>query len=976
MNIERWQLTQELFHQAIERPPSERDAYLVVACAGDEQLLREVESLITSAESAEDFLAEPQLSTGFELIKERDSQLLAGKVIGPYVIDKRIGHGGMGDVYLARDQRLGRLVALKFLPRSFTEHAEWVARFEREARAASSIAHPNVAHIYEVGEFEGHRYIAMEFVEGLTLRERLTRGIAVSEAVDVALQVARALAAAHARCILHRDVKPENIMLRPDGYVKVLDFGLAKLTEHYERTPYAGVVDQLDISSGLVMGTVKYMSPEQARGQQVDPRSDIFSLGVVLYEMLTGHVPFKGEDTTNIVKSILNDEPQPLMGFAPDSTEELQRIVSKALSKNKAKRYQSVDDLLVDLKTLRQQLEPTAESRSVIRTAESDVTSTQDRGAHATSTIEFFVSQIREHKPSAAVGLIGLVILLGGIAYPLRKWMSKRAVASEKLKMTMLTTTGNLEQFGAAISRDGKYVVYRRDNAGLQIRDLSTNQETQVTPLEERTAIYPVFSADGKYLYYERSKDDDISQPGLQLYRRAISGGPAEKITDYVSGKISFSPDGTNLVFIRQDFKQGLSTLVTANADGTDEKPIVSRKAPNYFPTEHGEGPSWAPDGKSIVYVAQNASDGYERIFEVNLETKSEKPLTSQKWDHGIVGVTWLPDSSGIVFVAGNTSISAPIWLLSYPSGDLQRVTNESSKYYDLSVAGDSNTLVTTQVMDFVELWISPDADASRARRVMPGRHDGFYGIAWTPDGRIVYTRETRGNSDIWIANADGTNQRQLTTDVHQDVRPAVTNDGRYIVFQSNRAGADHIWRMDIDGGNQKQLTFGQIERIPICSPDAKWVVYMAWESGKATMWKIPVEGGTPQEIIDVACGFPAFSHDGKLIACGSEKRVLLFSFEQGQQVAIVEMPANASQWIGSWTPDDRGIIYGAFSDRIVNYWIKPIDGSPPKQLTFFKPDQLAASGRLQAAWSPNGKDLLYSHYDRKSDVVMISGLK
>jgi eukaryotic-like serine/threonine-protein kinase len=970
MTPERWQQVDDIFQAAMELRIEDRSVFVESACGGDDELRREVESLITADKQGLSLVEEPAFQVAAGLLAQSEPQLAAGDSISHYEIIDQIGKGGMGEVYLAKDKWLNRRVALKLLPSSYTQHKDRLRRFQQEAQAASALNHPNILTIHELGQVDGQQFIATELVEGETLRDRLKRApLNLAETLDIAIQIAGALAAAHRAGIVHRDIKPENIMLRHDGYVKVLDFGLAKLTEQHEPTTQALTAENVNVSSGLVMGTVKYMSPEQARGQQVDPRSDIFSFGVVLYEMLEGHAPFEGKNSNELIANILKREPPPLA----NAPQEVQRLVAKALHKKREERYQTIQHLLVALNALSDNKAVTSTGRIAPRTVD---TSESPTTVSTVLSIEFIVSQIRVHKSAATVVLISMVILFGGIAYSIRKWMSRRAASSDKLEVTMLTTTGNLGQFGAAISRDGKYVAYRRDNAGLLIRDLSTNQETQVTSVEERTATHPVFSPDRKYLYFERSKDDNISQSGLQLYRKPILGGPAEKIIDYVSGKISLSPDGNNLAFIRQDFKQGLSTLVIANADGTDQQSIVIRKAPNYFPTSVGEGPSWAPDGKKIVYVAQNASDGYERIFEVSLETKSEKPLTSQKWDHGIVGVTWLPDSSGIVFVAGNTSISAPIWLLSYPSGDLQRITNEGSKYYDLSVAGDSNTLVTTQIMDFVELWIAPDADASRARRVMPGRHDGFYGMAWTPDGRIVYTRETSGNSDIWIANADGTNQRQLTTDAHQDVRPVVTNDGRYIVFQSNRAGTDHIWRMDIDGSNQKQMTFGQVERIPICSPDAEWVVYMAWESGKATMWKVPVEGGAPQEIIGLGCGFPAFSHDGKLIACGSEKRVLIFSFEKGEQVAAVELPADAAQWIGSWTRDDRGIIYAVFSDRIANYWIKPIDGSVPKQLTFFTPDQLAASGRLQAVLSPNGKDLLYSHYDRKSDVVMITGLK
>jgi Tol biopolymer transport system component len=489
-----------------------------------------------------------------------------------------------------------------------------------------------------------------------------------------------------------------------------------------------------------------------------------------------------------------------------------------------------------------------------------------------------------------------------------------------------------------------------------------------------------VFSPDGKYLYY--SDRADAATNHRSLYRRPVEGGPVEKIVNdfpHGSGKITFSPCDEKFAFIRQDEKVGLGTLVIANLDGTQEESIITRKEPDYFPTQ-SRGASWSPDGKHIVYVGVNAADGSARIFEVDLESLTEKPLTSLKWNDLIGDLTWLPDSSGILFIAGNTSISNAIWRVTYPAGQLEQITNDLNNYYLLSVAGDSNTLVTIKRTRDVDLWIAPDSDANRARRIMPSRQNGFYGVAWAPDSKIVYTSETSGNSDIWIANADGTNQRQLTADVHQDVWPAVTNDGRYIVFISNRAGADHVWRMDIDGKNQIQLTDGVKTGHPDCSPDSKWVVYPASVSGKTTIWKVSIEGGAPYEISDLACDNPAVSHDGRMIACMSDTHQrLILPFDGGHAIATIELRVRPGfvSGIPRWMPDDRALMYADFSDGVMNFWIKPIEGGQEKQLTYFRPDQVAAShGVLGYAWSPEGKDLLYARYERKSDMVMISGFK
>jgi len=356
MESRRWERIEDIFHKALLCAPADREAYLTNVCGGDKNLREEVESLISSFELPGDFLGQAQLSAGLNLYAARDSHSLAGELIGPYTLESRIGRGGMGDVYLARDQRLGRPVALKVLPASFGSDSEWIARFRQEARAASSISHPNIAHIYEVGAFRGQQYIAMEFIEGITLRERLKRGrVGLDEAVDIGLQVARALAAAHTAGVLHRDVKPENIMLRADGFVKVLDFGLAKLNKT-TRSSANGLDSFVDTQPGIVMGTVAYMSPEQARGLGMTAQSDIWSLGVVLYEMVTSGKPFTGETPSDVIASILLREPPSILHYQAEFPAALDLIISKTLQKDATARHPGMDKLAEDLNAIRQEL--------------------------------------------------------------------------------------------------------------------------------------------------------------------------------------------------------------------------------------------------------------------------------------------------------------------------------------------------------------------------------------------------------------------------------------------------------------------------------------------------------------------------------------------------------------------------------------------------------------------------------------------
>src|SRR5213080_497898 len=360
MKAERWKQVNDLFQAAVERAPAERAAFLDEACRGDESLRREVGSLLTSHERSENFIELPAFEVAPELVTSERTNTLVGKLIGHYRIESLVGVGGMGEVYLARDERLGRKAALKLLPDSLTTDETQLSRFKNEARTASSLNHPNILTVYEIGTEGNRQFIATEFIEGITLRASLARGrMNPHTALEIAMQVASALAAAHEAGVVHRDIKPENIMLRPDGYVKVLDFGIAKLTEQRlgSDNQAAERTATLQTRLGLVLGTAHYMSPEQARGQKVDARSDIWSLGVVLYEMVGGSPPFRGETPSDCIASILTTEPPPLSGVSPDVPLKLESVLQKALRKNSDERYQTIKEMLADLRILKGRLE-------------------------------------------------------------------------------------------------------------------------------------------------------------------------------------------------------------------------------------------------------------------------------------------------------------------------------------------------------------------------------------------------------------------------------------------------------------------------------------------------------------------------------------------------------------------------------------------------------------------------------------------
>lgn len=358
-NPQEMQQLEDLFHEALELEPAERANFIGRIRTSNSDLGAAVESLIAAHEGTDALIDAPAYEAAAEMIAEPPPALVTGQLVGHYKIIRPLGKGGMGEVYLAGDTKLDRQVALKLLPAEFTNRKDLLRRFIQEAKAASSLNHPNIITIHEIGQTDGIHYIATEFIDGLTLKQHMRRGrLEFAEVLDVSIQVASALAAAHAAGLVHRDIKPENIMLRLDGYVKVLDFGLAKLTEKSTQSKGSQVntIVRGYTKPGTVLGTVDYMSPEQARGKVLDQRTDVFSLGIVLYEMAAGRIPFSGATDIDALVSILEKEPAPLAEYAPDIPAEFGRIISKALRKDREERYQTVKDLLIDLKSLKEEL--------------------------------------------------------------------------------------------------------------------------------------------------------------------------------------------------------------------------------------------------------------------------------------------------------------------------------------------------------------------------------------------------------------------------------------------------------------------------------------------------------------------------------------------------------------------------------------------------------------------------------------------
>jgi eukaryotic-like serine/threonine-protein kinase len=918
----------------------------------------------------------------------------AGTLLGRYEIRSSLGAGGMGEVYLAQDMRLNRPVALKLLTADLTRYEDRLRRFEQEARAASALNHPNILTIYEIGHAPAGHFIATEFIDGQTLRERVARTeVRTLEALDIAIQVSAALSAAHAVGIVHRDIKPENIMVRRDGYVKVLDFGLVKLTERQAIDSEAPTISPVNTDPKAIMGTVNYMSPEQARGIEVDARTDIWSLGVVLYEMVAGRVPFEGSTSSDMIVSILDREPLPLSRYCVEAQTELEWIIKKALSKDREERYQTIRDFAVDLRRLKQELEfrsklerssPSGDAaaapgtfsggRAISTGREMAAARTGELGAtaHTTSSAEYLISEIKRHKGGAALTLAALALVLASSAFILHRalWKDMHVVPFQNMRISRLTNTGHAN--GAAISPDGKYVVHVVSGAGQQslwVRQVATSSNVQIVPPAEVQYWGLTFSNDANFVYYVMYDQS----PPASLYQVPTLGGAAKKLIEGVDSPVTLSPDGKQLAFVRDYPSQGERTLIVANADGSGERKLVTRKRPEYC-----FEPAWSPDGKTIAMSTKShdASGSFMSLVGVSVSDGTETPITNQRW-MTIGRPAWLKDGSGLVMTAvDQVSRMSQVWHLSYPSGEARRITNDVNDYRSVTMTADSSALVTVQKDQLSNVWtLSASGDASRASQVTSGKYNGWNGLAWTPGGQIVYTSNASGNPDIWIMDADGTNQKQLTANAASNIYPVVSPDGRYVVFVSERTGTPAIWRMNIDGSNLKQLNDTK-SYLPQVSPDSRWVVYGNFDSGKWTLWKMSIDGGNAVRLSDQSAETSAISPDGKLIAysymdeqANWQHRIAVMPFEGGPPIKTFDVSQTAG-WTLRWATG-RSLTYIDTRSGVSNIWSQPLDGGKPTQLTDFKADQIFCFD-----WSADGKQLAASRGLVTTDVVLISDFK
>lgn len=921
----------------------------------------------------------------------------------------------MGEVYRAQDTDLGRPVALKFLTGEVASQQARLKRFIQEAKAASALNHPNILTVYEIGRADDATFIATEFVDGVTLRQHILLRTRLIEVLDIATQIASALVAAHAAGIIHRDIKPENIMVRKDGLVKLLDFGLAKLTESYDSSTGSEgtTIALVNTEPGSILGTVAYMSPEQAAGREVDARADVWSLGVVIYEMITGRAPFAGSSKSHIIVAITDAEPLPITHLAPEVPEALEWIIAEALTKDPDERCQTAKEMLGKLRRLKQRIEsgalptspsdlnrsspaqslaPTnpnaatliAKGTTLEEAGRSTASSMDVPDSRTLSIAEFAAGRMKQNKKASLALLVFGVLLASAMGFGLYKLFTQPKQFGP-LKMTALTTGGKINgediNGQVAISPDGKYVVCAANDAkqlaSLWVRQVSTNTLLRIVPPEQGGYLATTFSPDSELIYYVATLEKNNFVP--TLYRIGVLGGTPTKVLDRVFSPIAFSPNGEQFAFVRRDRDE--MSLMLASTDGSGQPSTISaRKQPDGFSTS---GPSWSADGKRIACGMFNGTRS--SVVEVSVEGGDLKPIGSEHWAN-VGRVVWMRDGSGLVMTARpeSSSIGTQIWFLPYPRGEARRITNDLNGYGEVSlgVTSDSGTIATIQQVNSSSVWITEpnsgvtNVDGDHVLLVLKTSLPET--VAWTPDGKIIYASRTGENWDLWLMNRDGSESKQLTADAFIDQQPSVSSDGRYVVYQSNRSGSRNIWRIDADGSNPKQLTDGSHDDAsPICSPDSRFVIFMSARSGTSAIWKVGIDGGAPVQLTNHPSQIPLISPDGKLVSyfytdeqANNQPRLALIPSEGGQPVKTIDLPRTVQPIAFAWMPDGNSIAYLDNAAGILNVWGKPIDGGAPRQLTNFKSEFVNSF-----AISRDGRIATY-RFSATRDIVLIKNFR
>jgi len=899
---------------------------------------------------------------------------LISKKVSHYRVLEILGGGGMGVVYRAEDIKLGRRVALKFLPEESAKDPAALGRFEREARSASALEHPNICPIYEFGEHEGQPFLVMQLLEGQTLRELISAssedkpGLELGCVLDFACQITDGLAAAHRQGIIHRDIKPANVFVTSEGQAKILDFGLAKLArlmsgaeEDSDQEPRGrsaegpsresgpvpvGTADAFLSLTGIAMGTAGYMSPEQVRGEKLDARTDLFSLGLVLYEMATGKRAFTGDTGPVLQEAILKQVPIPVRKVNPELPAKLEEIIHKALEKDREMRYQSASEMRTDLQSLKREMELPWWAGPQLSVAQ------------------------RNWKWLMGI-LIGSLAISVAVGFGTGRWRSRnRGFNLEKMQITKLTQAGNAGP--VAISPDGRYVVYGLDSkqgTALWLRQVETHSKVQILPPEAVEYEGLSFSPDGNYVYFVHSgtKNTDFRY----LYMMPALGGPVRQLATDVDSPVSFSPDGRQFVYTRGDAKQGDCEVRLANADGSANRVLatIPETWPGFQP-----GAAWSPDGRTIAVSFQLY--GKRSGYALKLVSIRDGRIGELYFSNYPIGrPLWLPEGNDLLVSLGDRTKGGQLWKISYPQGQARRLTNDLADYdTQIDATRNAEIVAAVQFNRAFHVWVASAADLSGGRQITFGDVP-IFSVAASSDGKIL---AARGDGELTIMNADGSQATPVPDAPNANYLAAC---GRYFLFSSDQPGKAGLTRVDADGSNSAILVAKGMLGSPVCSPDLQSVFYVDWSTPNK-IWRVPIEGGSPTLVasgLSVINSRLVISPDGRFLAYAFEEsnpepvnKLAVLPVDGGSPARVLEVPGWTFEGaILRWSPDGKGLQSLVTRDGATNIWELPLTGGDPKQLTKF------TSGLIvDFNWFPDDKRLLLARGELNSDVVLISNFR
>ena len=884
--------------------------------------------------------------------------LATGSLLGPYELLAQIGAGGMGQVYRARDTRLGRIVAVKILPPHRFAVGDFAERFRREARAISSLSHPNVCALYDVGETksgdETVSYLVMEFLEGETLRERLRSKLTPKQSIDLAVQIASGLAAAHRKGLVHRDLKPENIFLTREGIVKIVDFGLVKASTSDSAT----TLNQTE--PGLVMGTANYMSPEQVRGDSLDHRSDVFSFGVVLYEMLSGEQPFEGGSPVETMARILHEEPQPLAEYVTDLPPGVAEIVERCLAKEPEDRFNSARDLSFALDAISRGSRPSIATRRP--------TAPPKRGTR----------KAMSSKARIALGILLLAALAGTIAAG--RFLGRDSDVAPAPATRPLTHSG--QDGSPAASPDGRVLAFVSSRDGTRriwLKQLSDGTEVALTAGPDDWA--PRFSRDGSSVLFTRT-----SAAGSSLWRVAAVGGEPRKVIDNAFDG-DFAPNGRQVVFVRNRVDGQRLSVLCVGTPGQAEVIELASTA-----NEEMIFPRWSPDGEWIAVTRKPRSSTAGSLLLMKPDG-SKQQVVSRPEAHGLISSSaWTPDSRALVFAELETFTAVIV----RTRGGTARILR-----YDLASGTFRQVLwnphAAADALDVLpggRLVFAEDFTRQNLREVsLDGSGDGRWltrGTAidrqpsWAPDGkRIVFCSDRSGNHDVWELVLDTGSVRRLTDDPGVDWDPSITPDGE-LLWSSNRGGHFEVWSGSGDGGSARRVTNDGVDaENPSVPRDGATVFYDSSHPQKEGLWRVGRDGRDARLVLRGETAHPEVSADGQYVLYHRPEQsrfpvIEVVRVSDGATFEVArdfsgEADAGRGRWLGATnTVVFRGKDEQGRTGLFVQPFIPGVDTSAQRRpLTGFDRDTVLETFAI----SPDGKRAILSLLEPSSGLMIADGV-